>query len=319
MKLKIHTVYLPLLLLLATSYLQTVYAQGGNLIQVTEQDVKHVKDFWIGFFATGVPQVGERTTYAASSGAIAFNHTWGPATQNYSGVTINGNSSLDYVFSDNTFTFSTASATSRSGISTEDITAVPRGRGHLDILFTLNEASRVFFEVSIVADNNGTGGSGGDPYGRGRLEKQTGYDPDEEEPIFEPVFPVQILFDSTVGDGSDQLDLSSSALLEPGNYCISATAAVQNLYHQRNTTVNSSAQSVSLALTARFGAANLGDANGDGVLDNLDIAPFALALFDLPLYLIQFPGVAPDVVLDMNNDGIFDNLDITDFATALGF
>ena len=63
----------------------------------------------------------------------------------------------------------------------------------------------------------------------------------------------------------------------------------------------------------------LGDANGDGIVDNLDIVPFALALFNRPVYSSMFPATDPDVKMDMNNDGVFNNLDITGFATALGF
>ena len=63
----------------------------------------------------------------------------------------------------------------------------------------------------------------------------------------------------------------------------------------------------------------LGDANGDGVLTNRDIASFALALFDRPMYLMQFADTDPDVVLDMNNDGVLTNRDIAGFAAALGF
>ena len=62
-----------------------------------------------------------------------------------------------------------------------------------------------------------------------------------------------------------------------------------------------------------------GDANGDGVLDNLDITAFGQALFMPATYAAAYPGVDTDVVLDMNNDGVFNNLDIADFAAALGF
>ena len=65
---------LSLLFLLEMSYSGTVYAQGSSLINVTQQDVKHVKDFWIGYFATGVPQVGERTNFEAPPGVTSFNH-----------------------------------------------------------------------------------------------------------------------------------------------------------------------------------------------------------------------------------------------------
>jgi hypothetical protein len=60
-----------------------------------------------------------------------------------------------------------------------------------------------------------------------------------------------------------------------------------------------------------------GDANGDGVLNNLDIASFVLALTNPVAYQTMFPDVDPDVVLDMNGDGGFDNLDIASFVAAL--
>ena len=65
--------------------------------------------------------------------------------------------------------------------------------------------------------------------------------------------------------------------------------------------------------------AELGDANDDGALNNLDITAFAEALFMPTAYAVAYPDVDPDLVLDMNNDGAFNNLDISGFATALGF
>lgn len=61
----------------------------------------------------------------------------------------------------------------------------------------------------------------------------------------------------------------------------------------------------------------LGDANGDGRFDTLDIAPFVLALIMPASYQAMFPKADPDVVLDMNFDGGFDNLDIVVFVAAL--
>ena len=63
----------------------------------------------------------------------------------------------------------------------------------------------------------------------------------------------------------------------------------------------------------------LGDANGDGSVDNQDISGFALALFNRPIYVLMYPDCDPDVVLDMNDSGSFDNQDIAGFAAALGF
>ena len=62
-----------------------------------------------------------------------------------------------------------------------------------------------------------------------------------------------------------------------------------------------------------------GDANDDGVINNLDINAFALALFSPPTYEAMFPGVDPNVVLDVNCDGAFNNLDIAAFGSLLGF
>ena len=61
----------------------------------------------------------------------------------------------------------------------------------------------------------------------------------------------------------------------------------------------------------------LGDANGDGILNNLDIGAFVLALTNPVAYQAMYPDVDADVVLDMNDDGVFDNLDISGFVSAL--
>ena len=62
-----------------------------------------------------------------------------------------------------------------------------------------------------------------------------------------------------------------------------------------------------------------GDANDDGEVNNLDIAAFALALFNRPAYLLMYPTLDPDAVLDMNGDEVFNNFDIAGFAAILGF
>ena len=63
----------------------------------------------------------------------------------------------------------------------------------------------------------------------------------------------------------------------------------------------------------------LGDANGDGQLNNSDIGAFALALFNRSMYDLLYPDLDPDVVLNMNGDDGFNNSDISGFAAALGF
>jgi hypothetical protein len=77
-------------------------------------------------------------------------------------------------------------------------------------------------------------------------------------------------------------------------------------------------QTITLTATMNVvGGIVLGDANGDGELNNLDIASFVLALTNPVAYQAMFPDVDPDVALDMNGDGGFDNLDIADFVAAL--
>ena len=63
----------------------------------------------------------------------------------------------------------------------------------------------------------------------------------------------------------------------------------------------------------------LGDANGNGEVNNRDITPFALALFNRSAYQLMYPTIDPDEVLDMNGDGVFNNRDIAGFAADLGF
>ncbi len=60
-----------------------------------------------------------------------------------------------------------------------------------------------------------------------------------------------------------------------------------------------------------------GDADGNGVVNNVDIASFVLALTNPGAYAKANPGVDPDVVLDMNCDGMFSNLDIAGFVATL--
>ena len=73
---------------------------------------------------------------------------------------------------------------------------------------------------------------------------------------------------------------------------------------------------VSVLLNQSSGLVILGDADGDGVFNNQDIASFVSALTNQKAYQTMFPDVDPDVVLDMNGDGEFDNLDIADFVAS---
>ena len=267
----------------------------AQLIDVTEQSVAHIKNLTISFWSTGVPQAGENATFLAPPLATSFSNTW-TDTASFSGVTVNGNSSLDYGFSNNIFTFSSATDTSRSGTSIEDITAVARGSGFMSVTITLNEATTVLVDIFMLADNNGTGGSGGSPFAFGGFQKQTGIDP-RFGPIFEPVFPNQSVFDTTVANGSDELTLSDSALLEPGTYRIIGQAAVQNLYHQRLTAVASSAQFASVDLRVEFLTP---DDDGDGVNNALDLCPETA-----PTAAVD-PAGCSDAQVDGDGDGVCD-------------
>ena len=61
----------------------------------------------------------------------------------------------------------------------------------------------------------------------------------------------------------------------------------------------------------------LGDANGNGVFNNLDIAAFVLASNNAKTYAADASKCDPKVVPDMNGDGVFDNGDIASFVAAL--
>ncbi len=61
----------------------------------------------------------------------------------------------------------------------------------------------------------------------------------------------------------------------------------------------------------------LGDMNGNGEFNNLDINPFVMAVTDPGNFAKEYPDVDPIVAGDFNGDGSFDNLDITGFVNAL--
>ena len=60
----------------------------------------------------------------------------------------------------------------------------------------------------------------------------------------------------------------------------------------------------------------VGDMNGDGVIDFLDISPFIVALSDPAAYQASF-NLDADVSGDTNGDGVFDFLDISGFIVLL--
>ncbi|MEM6257694.1 MAG: DUF5060 domain-containing protein [Planctomycetota bacterium] len=60
-----------------------------------------------------------------------------------------------------------------------------------------------------------------------------------------------------------------------------------------------------------------GDLNGDGVLDNLDLLPFVLAISDPNGYDTAFPSLIADFRGDFNGDNVIDSLDIQGLVNAL--
>ena len=60
-----------------------------------------------------------------------------------------------------------------------------------------------------------------------------------------------------------------------------------------------------------------GDLNGDGVVNNQDIAPFVLALTSPTDYEAQHPSVPLLTVADLNGDGVVNNQDIAPFVALL--
>ena len=60
-----------------------------------------------------------------------------------------------------------------------------------------------------------------------------------------------------------------------------------------------------------------GDMNGDGEVNNQDIAPFVLALTDYPQYQNDFPGLDGVFRGDINDDSILNNQDIAPFVALL--
>ena len=61
-----------------------------------------------------------------------------------------------------------------------------------------------------------------------------------------------------------------------------------------------------------------GDMNGDGALNGGDIDPFFLALGDPAAFVLQFPGIDPDIWGDFNGDQRLNGGDIDPFFACLG-
>lgn len=260
-----------------------VSATGTSLIEITEQDIRHDKDVSISVYAQSTTLAGSNTIYTAGPGAPSFTNAW-TESADYAGVTVNGNSSLDYAFNNHTFNFSVAANTSHSGTSAQSITGIPRAAGYLNLTFTLNQAAMVYFNLTGLVENDGNGGSGGDPIADGSLQMLTGYFQffGDSYPLYADVFPSQFVFDSSVGNGSEMFAYSSSALLEPGIYRLSSSAKTQIAYQQPiSPNVGISAQSASVNLTARFEAV---PETGSAMLLVVSFASLLLRRRLLPIY-----------------------------------
>ena len=77
-------------------------------------------------------------------------------------------------------------------------------------------------------------------------------------------------------------------------------------------------KTITLAATVNVVAGVIpGDMNGDGEVNNFDIAGFALALFTPSVYSMMFPEIDRDEVGDFTGDGVMNNFDIAGFASLL--
>jgi hypothetical protein len=79
-------------------------------------------------------------------------------------------------------------------------------------------------------------------------------------------------------------------------------------------TGSGSTQMYQLAATSQV--ITRGDMNNDGVINNLDIAPFVAGLTDPAAFVTSF-GYSPTLIGDINKDGAFNNLDIAPFVALL--
>ena len=69
--------------------------------------------------------------------------------------------------------------------------------------------------------------------------------------------------------------------------------------------------------TVSFMADLLGDLNGDGFVNNQDIAPFVLLLTDPAGFAVQYPFIAGNILGDINGDSVVNNQDIAPFVALL--
>ncbi len=146
-----------------------------------------------------------------------------------------------------------------------------------------------------------------------------------EQPV-----PIHVLQNDSDPDGS--LDPSTVVIVvPPGNGGVSVDPATGVVTYtpdpgfvdvdtfQYTVDDNDGATSNPATVTVTVVAENtlLGDLNGDGSLNNLDIDPFMLALRYPGIFRLDYPHVNPVIVGDINGDGAFNDGDIQPFALLL--
>jgi hypothetical protein len=101
----------------------------------------------------------------------------------------------------------------------------------------------------------------------------------------------------------------TSATTAPGAYELRVVAAGSGI-------IDSAGQPLSADLSLAWSTYARGDANGDGAINNLDIAPFVQMLTSPSAWQQQFADLPIDVG-DVNADGAVNNLDIAPFVALL--
>jgi hypothetical protein len=266
-----------IVLMSASLLLLNISAANAALVTIDSQSINQYKSLGVSNFGTGVFNVGGNETFVMPVGETDFSNSWS-GSESYGGVTVNGSSQVTYSFTGDQFSFYSNIDTSHTGTSSLNITGLPRGSANYNISFTLNEAANVFYDLIGYADDNGRGGSGGSPYAGGRLEMFTGdIDSFYGDKIYANVFTPNTAWDSTVGNGAESFNQIESMRLEAGEYRLSGSMAVQNLYHQRIANVGSSEQSAELDMSLRFEALEIAEVSEPGAMSILALGLLGLA------------------------------------------
>jgi hypothetical protein len=264
------------LVLTASLLLSGINAANAALITVDSQNVNQRKDLTItGFFGTPV-FAGETRNFSAPAGATSFNNTWSDSIS-HDGVTAQGNSSIAYSFIGNQFLFSSDIATSHSGTSNADLAVIAKGGSTFNVVFTLNEAATVFYNLLGYTDNNGTGGSGGgSPFANITFDMFTGVFDWQGDKNYVRVIQGST-WDATVGNGAESFSHAGSALLEAGEYRVRSGTISQNMHFPRLSNEQSSAQSAGLDISLRFEEDKITDVSEPAALSMFALGVMGLA------------------------------------------